>query len=147
MRDIIHTFMLLLFATAVLSCDAGILKEASTTPTEDGYSITVTGTASDIESKLPIEEIRITLKAMEQAADGKTRESEMSAYTDNSGKFAIVMSGFRSPTSFTIYAEDPQNIYQKATHEIPLVTWGYDYSYSGGTFFVNGCDFHLKRAK
>ncbi len=142
---IINIFMLLLSATAVLSCSVGIMNEPAMNPGAMEQYITVTGSASDIETGSPIEEIKITLHASENFADGQSFLTYKSSYTDNNGKFSINMGPFTSATSFTLSAEDPNGIYERATHDIPLVTWDFDYNISEGTFFVNGCDFHLKK--
>ncbi len=134
-------FTLLLFATAVLSCS---VKDFDKIPGEE-LSITVTGTASDIDTGLPVEEIKITLHSSEDVVENDKVISEKSVYTDNDGKFTIMMSGFSEPSSFTITAEDSNGIYESDIHEIPLVTWESEYNVSGGMFFVNGCDFYLKK--
>ncbi len=138
--------MILLFiSTAVSSCDAGLKDSHSEDSCGIEHAITVTGTASDKETGLPVAQIRIIIQASENGmdADNKPRET---TYTNLDGQFSITMSGFRNPTAFKITAEDPNGIYDSATHEIPLITWNYDYSTSGGTFYLNKCDFHLSHA-
>ncbi len=144
---IINIFMLLLSATAVLSCSVGMLNEPEMNPGPMEQYITVTGSASDIETGEPIEEVKITLHAAEKFTDDSSFLTYKTTYTDNSGNFSINMGPFMSAASFTISAEDPNGVYENATHEIPLVTWDFDYNISEGTFFVNGCDFHLKKVK
>ncbi len=154
MKNIINTLMLLLFATAVLSCSVNMAYDrdpAPELPESDyaGFQIMVTGTVADRDSSpaTPLEEIRITLKATENSNDGQPKVSTKTAYTDNKGKFTINMSGFLNPTAFTVTAEDMKGIYETGTHNIPLVTWENNYNMYGATFFVNGCDFHLKKVR
>ncbi len=134
-KYIMNTLMLLLSVTAALSCDKERMPEEC--------AITVTGTASDIITNLPIKEIKLTMYALENGNYEKI--SIQTAYTDYDGRFIIEMSGFRSPTSFTIKAEDPNGVYGISTHEIPLVTWSSSYNISQGTFYVNECDFYMKK--
>ncbi len=136
--------MLLLFATAVLSCS--VIMNDAMAPGTDELSVTVTGTASDIVSGVPIEEIKIILHCSDEVVEKDEPIIEKSAYTDDSGKYSIRMSGFSKPVSFLVIAEDPNGVYEPSVLEIPLVDWDSDYSVENGTFFVNGCDFHLKKA-
>ncbi len=129
--------LLLLCATAALSCSAGLEFDMSDAKIE--RSITVIGTASDIDTKKPIEEIKVTLHPAHSDIESK------SSYTDNQGKFTITIDGFTKPTSFTISAEDPKGIYESSTHEISLVTWDLNYSSPDGNFFVNEEHFYLKK--
>ncbi len=129
--------MLLLAMTAALSCNKDIIPEEC--------AITVTGTASDLITNQPIEEIKLTMYALENGNYEKI--SIQTTYTDDDGKFTLEMSGFKNPTSFTIKAEDPDGEYEISTHEIPLVTWSSSYNISQGTFYVNECDFYMKKAK
>ncbi len=143
-KHILKIFILLLSATAVLSCSAGPMDMNDISGKE--RSITITGTASDIDTGRPIQDIRLTMYALENDEDDNKFSTENTS-TDNSGKFIIKMTGFKNPTSFMIRAEDPNGIYETGTHEIPLVKWSSSYNVSHGTFYVNGCDFHLKRAE
>ncbi len=140
-KYIIHILMLLLSATAVLSCDVGMNHDMNMNG--GAHTITVIGTASDIDTGKAIEEIKITLNASEEG----NNPANKSAYTDNQGKYTISMSGFTKPAKFTITAEDPKGIYGSSTHEISLVKWDFTYSSEDGNFFVNGEDFYLKKAR
>ncbi len=153
MRIVFNILLLLLSATAVLSCSDGLMQKEELPPyTEPGmddfdYKIVVTGTASDFDTNppMPLEEIKIILKACEQRSENYTIRTDKTAYTDNNGKFAVSMSGFKGPTSFTVNAEDPHGIYQGATHEISTITWENNYNVTDGVFYVNGCDLYLKK--
>ncbi len=145
MRNVLKNILvLLLSSTAVLSCSVGMVNDPALAPGMD-LSITVTGTASDIDTNWPLEEIRIILHAEEAISNGTELLIDKTTYTDNNGRFSITMEGFRSPTSFTISADDPNGVYGGAQIKIPLVTWDFDYNISGGTFYVNDCNFHLKK--
>ncbi len=150
MRKFTHIILLLLLATAVLSCSVGLSFEMDMNPPENHgnpFSLTVSGTASDVSTSLPLEEIKITLHAAEPVSENDEYIYKTSAYTNNKGKFSIKMDGFTHPTSFYITAEDPNGIYDSAKHEIPLVSWDSNYNMSDNVFFINGCDFFLKKSE
>ncbi len=144
-KFLFNIFILLFSATAVLSCTVAMDMSMREEEMADMVlSITVTGTTSDVDTNKPIKGIRLTMYALETGNYESLFTSE-TVYTDDSGKFVIKMSGFRNPASFTIKAEDPAGTYEASKHEIPLVTWDSSYSFSHGTFYVNGCDFHMKK--
>lgn len=109
------------------------------------YSLLISGSVSDMDTSLPIEEIKITLSATEKTADGKTNSHEKSAYTDNEGVFTMKISGFNGHVTAVLTAEDPNGKYKSATHEIPLITWDSSYNMSGNDFFINDCSFYLEK--
>ncbi len=139
-KYIIRAMVLLLAATAVLSCSAemGPLEDSD----NKEFSITVTGAVSDLETNKPIRDIQITMYALE-SNDDESKLTISHESTDESGNFTINMTGFRNPASFTIKAEDPDGIYESSTHEIPLVKWTSSYNVSRGTLYVNDCNFYL----
>lgn len=114
---------------------------------ESSYSLIISGSASDIESSLPIEEIKITLTATEISEKGKATEIEKTSYTGSDGLFTLKAEGFTNPVSIILTAEDPNGKYDAATHEIPLISWDSSYNMSGNSFYINDCDFHLKRSE
>ncbi len=135
--------MLLLFATAVLSCEH--MDEVSP-PGSDNLSVTVTGTVSDKETKRPVEEIRITLHSSDEIIENGKVISSKTVYSDNDGTFTVIMGGYSNPVSFIVMAEDPNGVYESVEIKLPLVTWESDYNVSDGMFYVNGCNFHLEKA-
>ncbi len=142
-HPIINILMLLLSATAALSC-ATTMEDMAIPEEGMELSITVTGTTSDVETNRPIKGIKLTMYALEIDNYESLFTSE-TVYTDDSGKFIIKMTGFRNPASFRIKAEDPEGKYEAGLLEIPLVTWDSSYSFSNGTFYINECDFHMKK--
>lgn len=143
-----HILILLLSSTAVLSCSADYMP-AEDVFMQDGktFTLVISGSASDHGTSIPIEEIRISLKATETLGKGKTKIHEKSAYTDNKGMFSIKAEGFGNPISITLTADDPNEIYMSATYEIPMVSWDSQYNMTGNTFYINDCSFHLEKDK
>jgi len=109
------------------------------------YNLLISGSASDKETSIPIEEIKITLTATEKTPDGRTTHHEKSAYTDNDGVFTLKINGFKGHVTAVLTADDPNGKYKSATHEIPLITWDSSYNMSGNDFFINDCSFYLEK--
>lgn len=143
-----HILILLLASTAVLSCSPGMVEEIEELKGQTNsneYNLLISGSASDMDTSLPIEEIKITLTATEKTADGRTTSHEKSAYTDNEGVFTLKINGFKGHVTAVLTAEDPNGNYKSATHEIPLITWDSSYNMSGNDFFINDCSFYLEK--
>lgn len=143
-----HILILLLASTAVLSCSPGMVEEIEDLKSQTnpyGYNLLISGSASDKDTSLPIEEIKITLTATEKTADGRTISHKKSAYTDNEGVFTLKINGFRGHVTAVLTAEDPNGNYKSATHEIPLITWDSSYNMSDNDFFINDCSFYLEK--
>lgn len=145
---ILNTMILLLVSTAVLSCSKAANDiediQCSTRPGEP-YSLVISGSASDKDSSLPLEEIKITLTAVEKPAKGRETSLEKTSYTGSNGLFTLKADGFRNPVSIVLTAEDPNGRYKTATHEIPLITWDSSYNMDGNSFFINECNFYLEK--
>lgn len=145
-RHILNILILLLASTAVLSCSAGMVNELETPKEATGrYKLVISGSVSDMESALPLEDIRIVMRSVEKTDDANPKEYSYTAYTDNKGTFTINIGGFNNPVSVELEAEDPNGMYNPARHDIPLITWDSDYNMAGGTFFINDCNFYLEK--
>ncbi len=159
MKHIINiVILLLLSATAVLSCDARLMELPPTAdddggyyqPEPDGtasYSLVISGMAIDVRDSRCLEEIKITVTALEQTGEDSTKEHTVITYTDNSGLYSMKMEGFENPVSCTVTAEDPNGLYGPGTHEIPSIEWDSDYNMQDHIFFVNNCDFYLSKTE
>ena len=147
-RNILKNILILLLsATAVLSCSEDLTEDLYNPSYKEGYAVVISGTASDMDTSLPIEEIRITLKATEELGNDRMKSYEKSSYTDNNGVFTMEVEGFTNPISVKLTAEDPNGIYQSATHEIPMISWESSYNMEGNRFYVNECSFYLEKKK
>ncbi len=141
-KHIINILMLLLSATAVLSCSAGLAFD-QVNPSQDSemyFSLSISGSVTDIESGLPLEDMHITIYANQ----GEDNIYEKTAYTDNKGKFTIAWDGYRKPTSITAVAEDSKNVYSPGRHEM-LISWDKNYNYIDGVFYIHDCNFYLQK--
>ena len=105
--------------------------------------LSVSGTASDISTGQPLEDIKITIHAAEQPDGSGTNLVSKTAYTDNTGKFTISAEGFNNQTTCKIIAEDPDGIYEDSIQEIKI-SWS-STSMLGNVFYVNDCDFYLEK--
>lgn len=144
-RHILNILILLLASTAVLSCSAGMVNELESIKGQTGYKLVISGSVSDMESSEPLEDIRIVMRSVERTDEANPKEFSHTAYTDNKGTFTINIGGFSSPISVVLEAEDPNDMYKPARHEIPLITWDSDYNMDRGTFFINDCNFYLEK--
>lgn len=134
--------MLLSVATAALSCS----KEMPYNPdNESPYTIVVTGTASDKSDGTPLQEIKITLYAAEQAYGEDISIRTTEANTDSNGHYTLTMDGFKEPVSCTVAASDPKNIYSTTQQELRISWSGTSFDEYTGYFYVNDCDFYMEK--
>ena len=141
LKNVFNIFILLLASTAVLSCsdvDSDIFER----PDEE-LVISISGTASDLSTGEPIEEIKITVHAAEYGDKDNVNLVSKTTYTDNTGRFSISAEGFSYSTTCLVTAEDPNGIYADASQEIKI-SWSAT-SMQGNTFYVNECDFYLEK--
>ncbi len=152
MRNVIqHIIILLLSATAVLSCTAELAFNDSAMAPDDryesdhanGYPIVITGTATDADTGKPIEDIRITATAKDDKGNELLTQK---AYTGNDGKFTLRLSFEHSKTTIVAVADDQSGTYASSTHEM-MVSGNSIYNIEEGVFYINGCDFHLRKVK
>ena len=140
---ILNTFILLLTTTAVLSCSAGPFFENANVETD--LELSVSGTASDISTGTPLEDIKVTIHVAEHGQNQNMNLVSKTAYTDNNGKFTISAEGFTNETTCLITAEDPDGMYADASQEIKI-QWS-SVNMEGNVFYVNDCDFYLEKKK
>ena len=145
-RHILNILILLLASTAVLSCSAGMVNELEDIKGQTAeYRLVISGAVSDMESTMPLEDIRIVMTSEEQTEEGKSEKDTFTVYTDNAGLFTINIGGFRYLVSIVLEADDPHGSYRSARHEIPLITWNSNYNMSAGTFYINDCNFYMEK--
>lgn len=141
LKNVFKFFILLLASTAVLSCsDLGDYEIPSS---EEELEILISGTASDILTGEPLEEIKISLHAAEFGDNDNVNLVSKTTYTDNSGKYTVSAKGFTYITTCLVTAEDPNGVYADSSQEI-MVTWTAP-NMQGNTFYVNECNFYLER--
>lgn len=137
--------MLLSVTMAALSCSMEPFEMGHPEKYDGVYTVVVSGTASDTESVLPLEGIKITLHAAETLIDGKGEIRTMTVYTDNRGRFTLKAEGFTRQIACTVTSEDLNNIYGYGRHDINILWDGPSFDERSGTFYVNDCDFYLEK--
>lgn len=141
-----YILILLLASTAVLSCSTAPDMALPDKDMANGAGLVISGIVADMEDGSPLEEIKLTLHAAEiSGSDATTIFDKAIVYTDNNGLYTFKAEGFMNPISCIIIAEDPNGVYASANHEIPLISWDSSYNMTGGIFYINECDFHLKK--
>lgn len=138
---ILNILILLLASTAVSSCS--VEGVGSVQSPNDTLTFSISGTASDLLTGAPLEEIKITVHAAEYGSKDHLNLVSKSTYTDNTGRFTISAEGFINTTTCLVTAEDPNGIYADASQEIKI-SWSAP-NMQGNTFFVNDCDFYLEK--
>lgn len=141
LKNSLNILILLLASTAVLSC-SDVDSDRFERPDEE-LVISISGTASDLSTGEPIEEIKITVHAAEYGDKDNVNLVSKTTYTDNTGRFSISAEGFSYTTTCLVTAEDPNGIYADASQEIKI-SWSAT-SMQGNTFYVNECDFYLEK--
>lgn len=141
LKNVCNIFILLLLSTAVLSCSMEIMGENQVSDEE--LEILISGTASDIQTGEPLEEIKITLHAAEFGGKDNVNLVSKTTYTDNTGKYSVSAKGFTYITTCLVTAEDLNGVYSDSSQEI-MVTWTAP-NMQGNTFFVNEINFYLER--
>ncbi len=140
-RYLLNILLLLLSATAVLSCSASFDMNMNEIGSAGKlFPIEISGQATDIDTGEAIEDIRITVHANENGNTFLTKTT----YTGNDGKFSLSLSFENYATTFVAIADDLNGIYESGTHEM-LVSWNAVYNIDQGMFIIKGCDFLLKK--
>lgn len=139
-KFIANIFILLLSATAVLSCSAEMDMPGDVVPVG---AIEVSGAVVDSSTGTPLDEIRITLTTSESNAH-ENAVLVKTAYTGSNGLFTIMADGFEGRTSCILIAEDPEGIYESASQTVNI-TWSVNNVHQG-IFYVNDVNFYLEKA-
>lgn len=131
----IFTFWLLSLA-AFCSCSKG--PEMT-----EGGIIVISGTISDMDTKQPLEGVKILFTAYDSDEDFTLPVTEQNVYTDSKGSYSIMASGFSTPVTCVIVTEAEG--YAAVRKEV-FVNWeGTSFDRVSNSFFVNECDFHLEK--
>lgn len=139
----------MLSAASLVSCSLALLN--SDEAALDGDStVIVSGSVSDISSNEPITGIRITFAAYPENTLYPLPIITKTVYSDSKGLYTVDAYGFSDVITCKVTAEslDLENLpYEKSTNEI-LIPWsGAGYDQSTMTFFVNNCNFQLKKTR
>lgn len=142
-KALVYILSAVLLTAFSASCSTGLepVEDLETT----GYTIVISGTAADINTTEPLENVKITLYAAEISDMGDVSLVNKSVYTDNRGKFQLTEDGFDKMISCKITAEDQTSTYASSTQEM-IVTWsGPSFNPETGTFYVNDVNFYLRK--
>lgn len=147
-RKLANILTIILSATALLACDQVFLGDDNTT-LDGEYSVMMSGLVSEIGGgNNPIAGIRITFSAFEENSISVMPVVTKTVYTDGNGVYSVEAGGFSEAIRCTITASSTaQNSvqYEEQSQEI-LVTWNGDsFDPETSTFFVNNCNFLLKK--
>lgn len=140
----VNMLMLLSLAIAASACSIGPLDDD---PKDDfsPYTVIVSGTASDKETTLPCEGIRITFHAAESIIDGSGEVRTTTVYTDNRGRFTLKAEGFTRDISCSVTANDMKGSYAYERQDLNIFWKGTSFDAETGIFYVNDCDFFLEK--
>lgn len=138
---------LTLLAISATSCSLALLSDESEKLDGD-LKIVVTGVASDVISNTPLTGIKITFSAYKENSISILPLASQTVYTNSDGIYTIQAEGFSEAITCTITAESIEQDevqYEEITSKI-VVTWSGDsFDEETGTFFVNDCNFQLKK--
>lgn len=138
---------LTLLAISATSCSLALLSDESEKLDGD-LKIVVTGVASDVVSNTPLTGIKITFSAYKENSISILPLASQTVYTNSDGIYTIQAEGFSEAITCTITAESIEQDeveYEEITSKI-VVTWSGDsFDEETGTFFVNDCNFQLKK--
>lgn len=138
---------LTLLAISATSCSLALLSDESEKLDGD-LKIVVTGVASDVVSNTPLTGIKITFSAYKENSISILPLASQTVYTNSDGIYTIQVEGFSEAITCTITAESIEQDevqYEEITSRI-VVTWSGDsFDEETGTFFVNDCNFQLKK--
>lgn len=108
-------------------------------------TVIINGSVSEINSRQPIEGVKIAFMAYSKA--GRTDEpvSSINAYTDSRGAFNLKAEKIGTAVTCILFTEHPD--YTGIEKEI-IINWtGPSYDPERRIFYVNDCDFHLERKR
>lgn len=145
-RHIKQIFLLLTASASFLSCSA-TLMEGDVSDMKDGSRIVITGTVSDASDNYPIEDIKVVFKAYLPETSPSNPVTTLTEYTGSNGIYTIHAEGLGAISACTLTAEDETGTYATSSTRINVTWSGTAYDKESNTFVVNGCNFHLEKAK
>lgn len=140
MQKLINIITLWLLSMAAF-CSCNNIEGHIPSLERNGGTVIVTGSVSDIDTKEPVEGVKIIFAAFE--ADSSSPVATQNVYTDSRGIFNLRAEDISSAVRCMITADHID--YQNVTKEI-IINWNsISYDADNGIFYVNDCDFHLER--
>ena len=133
-----------IFASTSLSCSMALLNDEEAALNGE-YTISVNGVVSDVATNATLDGIKVTFEAFNESSLSVMPLITLTDVTDSKGVYTIKAKGFSDPVTCTITAEGDGQ-YETMTNKV-VVTWsGNSFDPESKTFFVNDCNFQMKRA-
>ncbi|MBR5835381.1 MAG: hypothetical protein IKY66_04365 [Bacteroidales bacterium] len=147
----IKTFKKLLALTLVsatsMSCSLAFLSEDETHLDGD-MRLVVNGVVSDVATNTPISDIKITFSAFAENSLSVLPLIRKTAYTDSNGEYSVEAAGFSESITCIMTAESTEDRKQQyeSMESVIVVTWnGNSFDERNNTFYVNDCNFQMKK--
>lgn len=141
--------ILLSFSAAAISTSCSLALVNNGNEAHDGsHSVVISGAVSELGTGTPLSGIKITLQAMPVNVLYPLPISTLNEYTDSKGNFSLTAGGFSDVITCKVTASspDPETIpYAPASQEHHISWSGPSYDAGTLTFFVNNCNFQMKR--
>ena len=138
---------LTILAAASASCSQVFLFDDGSN-LEGDMKIVVTGVVSDVVTNKPIQDITITFSAFAENSISVLPLISKTIRTDENGVYLIDSHGFNKPVTCIITAESTELTgaqYKKMENKV-VVKWnGSSYDEASKTFYVNDCNFQMKK--
>lgn len=136
-----------IFATMSLSCSMALLSDEEAALNGE-FTIAVNGVVSNVVTNAPLEGMKITFEAFDENSLSVMPLITLTDKTDSKGVYTIRAYGFSDSVTCIITAESTNDTgqYETMTNKV-VVTWsGNSFDPENKTFFVNDCNFQMKRA-
>lgn len=141
-KKLIKILALTILTLTSASCSMALLNDEESSLNGE-FTISVNGIVSDVETNEPLKGIKVTFSAYEENSISVIPLITRSVYTNPLGIYSFKVKGFSEPVTCEIKAECED--YETMTNKI-VVTWtGNSFDPEENTFYVNDCNFQMKK--
>lgn len=105
-------------------------------------TVIISGVVSDKSSTSPVKDMKIIFEAY--TTRGKLIDSK-TVYSSSDGTYTVESSGYTSEINCILKASDSSDTYAESTVELNVDWNGSPFDKATRTFFVNNCNFYMKR--
>lgn len=105
-------------------------------------TVIISGVVSDKSSTSPVKDMKIIFEAY--TTRGKLIDSK-TVYSSSDGTYTVESSGYTSEINCILKASDSSDTYAESTVELNVDWNGSPFNKATRTFFVNNCNFYMKR--
>ena len=105
-------------------------------------TVIISGVVSDKSSTSPVKDMKIIFEAY--TTRGKLIDSK-TVYSSSDGTYTVESSGYTSEINCILKASDSSYTYAESTVELNVDWNGSPFNKATRTFFVNNCNFYMKR--